>query len=76
MTKSILILKTLIAQRKLSKVCEAYGISYKYAHAISEEKKDPSLDFMKKFTRLIPPQFWIEEADKKFFEEIKKAVRK
>lgn len=76
MTKAILILKTLITERKLSKVCETYGISYKYAHAISEEKKDPSLDFMKKLTWLIPPEFWIEEADKKFFDEIKEAVKK
>ena len=76
MTKAVLILKILITERKLSKVCETYDISYKYAHAISEEKKDPSLAFMRKITYLIPPEFWIEVADRKFFNEIEEAVKK
>lgn len=76
MTKGSVILKALIAKRRLKEICNAYDISYKYCHAVSEGLKQPSLDLMKKLRFLIPLDFWIDEANKTFLDQINKNLNK
>lgn len=70
MKKAIAILQALRAKRSLKKICDAYNISYKYCHAVSEEEKKPSYDLIEKFRFLIPADFWFDDADQKFLDEL------
>lgn len=74
MTKGVMILRTLIAKRRLKEICDTFKISYKYCHAVASELKDPSLDLMKKLRFLIPLDFWIDEATPDFLQKIKENV--
>lgn len=74
MTKGRVILKGLIAKRKLREICETQGISYKFCHAVSEGHKKPSYELMKGFRFLIPVEFWFDEANSAFIDKVRKAV--
>ena len=74
MTKGRVILKALIAKRKLREICEAQEISYKFCHAVSEGNKKPSWEFMSKFRFLIHAEYWFDEAKSDFIEKVKKTV--
>lgn len=74
MTKGRVVLKGLIAKRKLREICEIKGISYKFCHSVSEGKKKPSWELMKGFRFLVPVEFWFDEANSKFIDEVRKAV--
>lgn len=76
MSKGVIILKALIAKRRLRRICTDFDISYKFCHAVSEGKKEPSLDMMKKLRFLIPMDFWADEADRAFIEQIKENLKK
>ena len=71
MTKGIIILKALLAKRRLKEICESYDISYKYCYGVAEGNKNPSWDLMNKMRFLIPADFWFEETDSNFMEQIK-----
>lgn len=70
MTKAIVVLKSLIANRKLNTICKYYNISYKYCHRIAHDNSTPSYDLMNKLKELIPPSMWFEEADSDFIKEV------
>lgn len=74
MTKGRIILKALIAKRKLRGICTIYNISYKYCHAVSEGRKSPSYDMISKFRFMIPTDYWFDEATAEFIEKVKKTV--
>lgn len=76
MTKGRVVLKALIAKRKLREICNTYDISYKFCHAISEGHKKPSWEIMKKFRFLIPTDFWFDEASESFINEIRENLQK
>ena len=76
MTKAVIMLKALISKRRLSEICEAYDISYKFCHAVSEELKQPSMDLMKKLRFLIPVDFWFDEASKEFIDQVLENIQK
>ena len=71
MTTGQLILKYLITQRKLKSICEAFGLNYKYAHAIAWEKKEPSYEFMVQFAEIIDPEQWFLDATTDVFIKLK-----
>lgn len=75
-SKGVVILKALIAKRRLRGICTEFEISYKYCHAVSECKKDPSLDLMKKLRFLIPMDYWADDADETFINRIKENLKK
>ena len=74
MTKGRIILKALIAKRKLRGICTTYDISYKYCHAVSEGIKTPSYDMMSKFRFMIPSDYWFDEASAEFIAKVKKTI--
>lgn len=76
MTKAVVILRALVIKRRLKEICKAFQISYKYCQAISTELKMPSYEFMKKFLFLIPANFWFEEADAEFLNQVKENLNK
>lgn len=76
MTKGKIILNALIVMRKLKPICDAFDISYKYAHALASTSKNPSWDFMNKIKPIIPPSFWFEDASSEFTEKIKDHLEK
>lgn len=71
MTIAQLILRYLITQRKLKSICEAFGLNYKYAHAIAWGKKEPSYEFMSRLTAIIEPEQWFLEATTDVFIKLK-----
>ncbi len=75
MTKGRVVLKGLIAKRKLREICESQGISYKFCHSVSEGKKKPSWELMKGFRFLMPVEFWFDEANTEFIDKIRNAVK-
>lgn len=74
MTRAIVMLKALCAKRVLLELCKSIGISYKYTHGVSKGFKAPSYDLMKKMQDLIPVEYWFEEADNAFKDEVKKTL--
>ena len=76
MSKGIIILKALIAKRRLRSICMEFDISYKYCHAVSDGKKEPSLDLMKKLRFLIPMDYWADDADREFIEQVRENLKK
>ncbi len=75
MTKGRVILKALIAKRKLREICELNDISYKFCHAVSEGNKNPSYDMMKKIRFMIPTDFWFDEATSQFIEKVRNTIK-
>lgn len=76
MTKGRVILKALIAKRRLKEICGVYDISYKFCHAVSEGNKSPSWDLMNKMRFLIPTDFWFDEASKDFIDQVRHNIQK
>ena len=76
MTKGLVMVKALIAQGNLKETCNGFKASYKVALSVSKEKSDPTYEFMKAFSRLIPVGYWFEEADDEFIAKAKDAVEK
>lgn len=75
MTKGRVILKALIAKRKLREICENQEISYKFCHAVSEGNKKPSFELMKGLRFMIPVDYWFDEANSSFIEKVRKAIQ-
>lgn len=55
MKKGKVLLNALIVMRKLKPICNAYEISYKYAHSLASTNKNPSWSFMNSIKDIIPP---------------------
>lgn len=70
MTKAIVVLNSLLTQRKLKKVCAAIDVSYTFVHGVCKGSSDPSFKLMKSFQSIIHPVLWFEEADSEFIEKI------
>lgn len=75
MTKGRVILKALIAKRKLREICNINNISYKFCHAVSEGNKNPSWELMDKLRFLIPTDYWFDTASNDFIEKVKETIR-
>lgn len=73
-SKARIILKALIAKRRLKDICEAYEISYKFCHAVSKGNKTPSWDIINKFRFLIPVDFWFEKGNEEFINKVREAI--
>lgn len=76
MKKGKVLLNALIVMRKLKPICDAYEISYKYAHSLASTNKNPSWFFMNSIKDIIPTSFWFDEADSKYIQSVKEHLEK
>ena len=76
MTKAAIMLKALIAKRRLKKMCDNLDISYAFCYRVAEGEKNPSYELMKRLSFLIPVTFWFDEASKEFIDQVLEDVTK